>query len=154
MVRFTISGGEIVPEIDMQLHNTFFDLKEKIQEELSVEVSRQSLWFNTREVKDHEFIKDYEFGQGAALSLTVRPIPGSPKLHVLVKFAGSSGYIRMRETDNVYSLRRKVEKYWGIPLDLLTIRRLSKEMEDDRPLYAYYINEDTEVELSVHIEPR
>lgn len=154
MICFKITGGQIVPEIDMVASETIFDLKLEIQKELGVGVERQSLWYYTRELRDEEVIEAYRFRERETLNLTVRALPQGTKVHVLVKQMGANGYVRMRETDKVADLRRKVEKYWGIPQRLFFLRRFDREMEDDLPLFAYYITEDTEVHLVVNIEPR
>ncbi|TKY52964.1 Polyubiquitin protein [Spatholobus suberectus] len=154
MVNFKIAGGEIVPEIEMTLSDTVFDLKQKIQKELDVEVYRQSLWHHNRMLRDHEYIEDYDFRVSETLYLTVTPLPPHHKLHVLVKSVGSDGYVRVKETDKVSDLRSKVERYWGIPSNLITLKRRNVVMENNLPLYAYYVNEASEVQLSVLIEPR
>ncbi|KAK7267708.1 hypothetical protein RIF29_20386 [Crotalaria pallida] len=154
MVLFTIIGGEIAPGIEMSSSETILDLKEKIQEVLDIEVHRQSLWYNNMELRDTEFIDACGFHRDATVILRVTSLPQHVKLHVLVKHIGSNGYVRVKETDMVHDLRRKVEKYWGIPLEFFTLYRLNIEMMDNHPLYAYYINEASEVKLCVSIEPR
>ena len=154
MVLFRIAGGQIVPEIDMSPNETIFDLKDKIEEELGVCIHRQSLWYHNNELRDDEFIGNYGFRGNPTLSLSVEPLPSDLKIHVLVKHIGGNGYVRVRETDTVSDLRRKVERYWAIPQQLFTLHRLNVEMKDNHPLHAYYVNEASEVQLSVSIEPR
>lgn len=154
MVSFRITGGQIVPEIHVNASATVLDLKLEIEKELGVEAERQSLRYNTRELKNHQMIQKYKFRECETLNLRVRPMTERKKVHVLVKQEGANGYVRMRETDSVFHLRKKIEKYWGIPRSIFTLRRLDKQMDDDMPLIAYYISEDTEVELCVNIEPR
>ncbi|TKY52965.1 ubiquitin C [Spatholobus suberectus] len=154
MVLLKIAGGEIVPEIEMSILDTIFDLKQKIQKELDVEVYRQSLWHNNRMLRDQELIHDYGFGVSERLYLTVTPLSPEHKLSVMVKFVGSDGYVTVKETDKVRELRSKVERYWSIPSELITLKRRNVVMEDNLPLSAYYVNEASEVQLSVLIEPR
>lgn len=152
MVYFKIAGGEIVPEIEMTLSDTVFDLKQKIQKELDVEVCRQSLWHHNRKLRDHEYLDDFRISE--IIYLTVTPLSPYHKLHVLVKSVGSDGYVRVKETDKVRDLRSKVERFWGVPSNLITLKRRNVVMENNLPLYAYYVNEASEVQLSVLIEPR
>lgn len=154
MICFRITGGQIVPEIDMIASETIWDLKLEIQKEIGVEVERQRLWHNTRELRNYQVIEDYEFRDRETVNLTVTPLAEGTKLHVLVKQYGADGYLRMSELEKVSELRRKVEKYWGIPRDIFTLRRLNRELEDEFPLFAYYISDDTEVELCLDIQPR
>ncbi|KAK7279327.1 hypothetical protein RJT34_24375 [Clitoria ternatea] len=154
MVYFTIAGGEIVPEIEMSSSETILDLKEKIRKELEVEVDRQNLWYNNRMLRDHELIADHGFRGNVRLMLNVTPLSPDYKLHVMVKHPGSDGFVRVRETDKVRHLRGKVERCWGVPPRRFTLSRLNVEMKDNFPLSAYYINEASEVELKIIIEPR
>lgn len=62
--------------------------------------------------------------------------------------------IRVKETTLVVDLKRKLERRRGILIEKITLHRLSKEMEDDFPLSAYYVCEDSEVEMTTKIEPR
>ncbi|KHN48259.1 hypothetical protein glysoja_007928 [Glycine soja] len=73
---------------------------------------------------------------------------------VKVKFVGSDGYVEVKETDKVRDLCSKVERQWGIPSELIPLKRHDIVMEDHLPLSAYYVNEASEVQLSVLIEPR
>ncbi|KAJ1392263.1 Ubiquitin-like domain superfamily [Sesbania bispinosa] len=76
MVNFTIIGGEIVPEIEMESWETIFDLKSKIEDKLDVCMHRQSLWYNDREfIDDDRTIRGYGFLRDATLKLTVEPLP-------------------------------------------------------------------------------
>ncbi|KAH1101500.1 hypothetical protein GYH30_036194 [Glycine max] len=124
MVLFKIDGGKRVPEIEMSLLDTILDLKQKIQE-LDVEVYRQRLWHKDRMLRDNELIHDQAFCASKTLHLTVTPLSPQHTLSVKVKFVGSDGYVEVKETD-----------------------------KDHLPLSAYYVNEATEVQLSVLIEPR
>ncbi|CAL5207251.1 unnamed protein product [Lathyrus oleraceus] len=158
MVNFKIIGGEIEPVIEMSMTELVFDLKSKINDELEVEVCRQKLWYKGIELENEKRIGFYALrgDETETVTLVVDSLPPDLKLHVLVKFLGrgSEGYVRVRETDKVSDLRSKVSRYWGIPLDSFTLHRLSVEMVNDRPLHAYYINEASEIHLSVDIQPR
>lgn len=154
MVNVKITGGEIEPVIEMSLSELVFDLKSKIEDKLDVRVHRQRLWYSDIELDNEKRIAFYAMCGDETVTLTVNPLPPDVKLHVLVKHVGSNGYVRVRETDTVGELRGKVSRYWGISTRLITLSRLNVEMLDDRPLSAYYINEDSEVKLSVLIEPR
>ncbi|KAG4959545.1 hypothetical protein JHK87_036178 [Glycine soja] len=64
------------------------------------------------------------------------------------------GYVEVKETDKARDLCSKVERQWGIPSELIPLKRHDIVMEDHLPLSAYYVNEASEVQLSVLIEPR
>ncbi|KAL2323220.1 hypothetical protein Fmac_027599 [Flemingia macrophylla] len=138
----------------MMASDTIFDLKQKIEKELDVEVYRQSLWHHNRILRDYEYIDDHDFRTWETLYLTVTPLPPHHKLHVLVKSLGSDGFVRVKETDKVSDLIIKVERYWAIPSNLITLKRYDVVMQSNLPLYAYYVNEASEIQMQVLIEPR
>lgn len=154
MVLFKIAGGEIVPKIEMSLLDTISDLKQRIKKELDVEVHRQSLWHKNRKLRDRDLVHDYGFGVSETLYLTVTPLSPQHKVSVLVKFVGGDGYVKVTEKDNVSVLRGEVETHWGIDSEHIILKCCDVVMEDHLPLSSYYVNEDSEVQLSVEIEPR
>jgi len=158
MVYFKIIGGDIEPMVEISVSELVFDLKSKIEDQLEVGVHRQNLWYKGVELDNEKRIGFYALrgDETETVTLIVDPLPSDLKLHVLVKFLGhgSNGYVRVKETDKVSDLCDKVSRYWGIPLNTFTLRRLNVEMMHDRPLHAYYINEASEIQLSVDIQPR
>ncbi|RDX60667.1 hypothetical protein CR513_61169, partial [Mucuna pruriens] len=150
MVYLKIAGGEIEPVIETTLAETVLDVKARIQQEVGVEVCRQSLWHHNRILRDHDYIDDCGFRNRETLYLTVIPLPLNHKVHVRIKAIGGDGYVRIRETDKVSDLRNKLERHWAVPSSLITLRRSNVVMENTLPLYAYYVNEDVEIDLSIN----
>ncbi|KAH9790060.1 hypothetical protein KPL71_003270 [Citrus sinensis] len=154
MVHFAITGGEVIPEIEMPMFATILDLKETIEEILDVDVARQTLNFNNQVLTNDQTIGHLNLGPFAALALVVTPLAGQPKFNILVKSINEEINIRVKETTLVVDLKRKLERRCGILFEKITLHRLSKEMEDDFPLSAYYVCEGSEVEMTTKIEPR
>lgn len=154
MVHFAITGGEVIPEIEMPMFATILDLKETIEEILDVDVARQTLNFSNQVLTNDQTIGHLNLGPFAALGLVVTPLAGQPKFNILVKYINEEINIRVKETTLVVDLKRKLERRCGILTEKITLHRLSKEMEDDFPLSAYYVCEDSEVEMTTKIEPR
>lgn len=154
MVLFRIVGGEVRPEIEMPASATILVLKERIKEILNVEVTRQTLWLGDILLENDRIIDSYDFAQFVMINLIVTPFLGQPKVNILVKSSNKVEHIRMRETKKVAELKNKISRRWGIPVRKMTLHRLSKEMDDNLPLSAYYINQDSEVEVRVHVEAR
>jgi hypothetical protein len=154
MVLFRITGGELKPEIEMPASATILALKERINEVLNMEVARQTLSFGSMLMENDRIIDSYGFPQFVVLSLIVRPLSGQRKINILVKSSSKVERIRMRETQKVAELREKISRRWGISVKKMTLLRLSKEMDDNLLLSAYYISRDSEVEVKVHTQPR
>lgn len=154
MVHFTITGGEVIPEIEMPMFAPILDLKERIEEILDVDVARQTLNFNNQVLTNDQTIGHLNLGPFAALALVVTPLAGQPKFNILVKSINEEINITVKETTLVVDLKRKLERRRGILIEKITLHRLSKEMGDDFPLSAYYVCEGSEVEMTTKIEPR
>lgn len=88
------------------------------------------------------------------LGLVVTPRSGDPKFDILVKSSTAEDRIRVRETQKVADLRRKIERRWGILAQKITLLSHSIEMNDDHLLSAYYVNRGSIVEVKVSIESR
>ncbi|KAM3689223.1 hypothetical protein ACB098_09G030800 [Castanea mollissima] len=155
MVRFRITGGELKPEIEMSSSGTILELKERIYELCNVEVARQTLFFYATELENDRTIESYEFLQPfETLGLVVTPLSGDPKFDILVKSSTAEDCVRVRETQKVADLRRKIERRWGILAQKITLLSHSIEMNDDHLLSAYYVNRGSIVEVKVSIESR
>ena len=154
MVRFRITGGELKPEIEMSSSGTILELKERIYELWNVEVARQTLFFDATELENDRKIESYEFQPFDTLGLVVTPLSGDPKFDILVKSSTAEDCIRVRETQKVADLRRKIERRWGILAQKITLLSHSIEMNDDHLLSAYYVNRGSIVEVKVSIESR
>ncbi|KAJ7976931.1 Ubiquitin domain-containing protein [Quillaja saponaria] len=153
MASFTITGGEVVPEIEMPPSATILDLKQRTKEELDVEVDRQTLLYNQMELSNEHPI-EYVYQEFVTLNLVVTPLVGQPKINVVVRSSTAEGFVRIKETYTVADFKRKIERLWGIPTEKIILRRLSQEMEDNLWLSAYYVNEGSEVEVIVIVDPR
>lgn len=154
MVLFRITGGELKPEIEMPPSATILELKEKIHELLKVEVGRQTLMFGHILMENDRIIDSYFFPQFIMLSLTVTPLLGQPKVNISLKSIDKVENIRIRETQKVVELREKISRRWGIPIKQITLFRLSEEMDDNLLLSAYYICQDSEIEVKIQIDTR
>ncbi|KAL5764668.1 hypothetical protein ACOSQ2_017262 [Xanthoceras sorbifolium] len=154
-VQFQITGGQVTPVIAMPISATILDLKERIQLFTDIEMARQTLRFNDRELTNDQTISHYSFGEFAQLVLDVKPLDNEPKFDILVKSCNEqSKLIRVKETTLVGELRSKIERRFGIPGKLMNLYRLSEDMKDDFPLSAYYVCEGCQVEVVTNIEPR
>lgn len=154
MVLIIITGGQVTPEIETPHSATILDVKRGIEERLSVEVERQTLWLDEIMLQDEDRVGNYFPQRYGVLRLSVTPLPGEPKFIIWVKYKDEHlGIVRIRETIMVADLRGKIERRWGI-LSGMTMFHLDTEMIDDRPLSAYYITDNSVVEIKIEIEAR
>lgn len=155
MVLIIITGGQITPEVEVPPTATVLQAKERIEERLNIEVHRQSLWADNIELQNHETVENHVGERYGMLRLSVTP-SSLPKCNILLKFPNQSvGYVRIKETCTVDDLRSKIGRRWGIVTsDRITLFHRSTEMLSDRPLSAYYITDDSEVEVKIETEAR
>ncbi|KAJ4724367.1 Ubiquitin domain-containing protein [Melia azedarach] len=147
-VKFKITGGEVVPEIEMLASATIFDLKKKIESILEVGVSRQTLRFNNQVLTNERKIERYNFSQSATLVLLVAPLPGHPRLKICVKSPYElSSNIRVKETTLVADLKKEISDRWIVAAKSMTLYRLSTKMEEDLPVSDYYVCEGSKIEV-------
>lgn len=79
-VAFKITGGELIPEIQMLSSETILDLKKRIEARLDVPVARQTLRFNNQVLPNDLKINHYDFNIGhdrhqvVTLALVVSPL--------------------------------------------------------------------------------
>ncbi|GAV75803.1 ubiquitin domain-containing protein [Cephalotus follicularis] len=153
-VTLRIGGGEVIHEIETSLTHMLIHLKSLIEGQMGIALDRQTLWFNDEELRNDRTIESYGFEQHDTIKLVVEPLPGDPKVEVVVRSHIKEERIRVKETYTVGDLKRKIERRWGILSSYITLTRMSKEMEDDMPLSAYYVCEGSLVELVINREPR
>ena len=101
-------------------------------------------------LKDVETIAHYGFHSATSVHLTVMPEPEKEFLIVL-KSSRLVANVKVKETNTVFDLKMKIQKLWGIEKKKCNSFRLSKEMEDDFLLCAYYVYEGSEVEVEIAI---
>ena len=140
----------MVREIEMSTASTILELKRRIEEDLNVRVGRQTLWFDQIVLKDVKTIAHYDFYSAASVHLTVMPEP-EKEFFIVLKSSRPVADVKVKETNTVFDLKMKIQKLWGIEKKNVTLFRLSKEMEDDLLLCAYYVYEGSKVEVEIAI---
>ncbi|KAK3211216.1 hypothetical protein Dsin_015922 [Dipteronia sinensis] len=65
-VLFTITGGEVVPEIKMPVSATILKLKKKIESVLNLKAERQTLRYDNEELNNDRTIAYYDFKKNVA----------------------------------------------------------------------------------------
>ncbi|KAJ4724374.1 Ubiquitin domain-containing protein [Melia azedarach] len=153
MVLLVISGGQVVPEIEMPISATILQLKERIEAVINILVLRQTLSFNDNVLRNDQTIDEFNFGKFATVVLDVQPLAGQPKFNIFVQSSAEEvTAISVRETTLVAALKRKIEKSCGVLAKNVSLYHLSKEMEDEFPLCAYYVCPGSEVEMTISMD--
>lgn len=135
--------------------STILALKQSIQGVLDVEVERQTLQFEGQELQDDYQDRDYDFQPSSRVSLIVAPYPGNEDLTVQVRTTRRSIiFVTVKETMSVEEFKTLVGRQYGLLQELISLARLGVEMQDDSPLSECYLCKDTDVELTVKVEPR
>ncbi|KAK1587329.1 hypothetical protein Q3G72_011798 [Acer saccharum] len=153
-VLFTITGGEVVPEIEMPVSATVLELKKKIELVLNLKVERQTLRYDNEELNNDQSIAYYDFKKNVAtLVLHFKLLSGKPKFNILVKSNREEFNLKVKETTLVAELKKKVEKH-SYSIKYLDLYHLSTKMDDDDlPLSAYYVSEGSEIDVKHKFHP-
>ncbi|KAL5831759.1 hypothetical protein ACOSQ4_017113 [Xanthoceras sorbifolium] len=118
-VLFKITGGEVIPEIEMLETATILDLKKRIESVLNLKAERQILrTYDNQELNNDRTIAHYDFKKN------------------------------VKETTLVGDLIKKIEKRLICSSKYINLYHLSTKLEEeDLPLTTYYISEGSEIEV-------
>ncbi|KAI9164734.1 hypothetical protein LWI28_001051 [Acer negundo] len=153
-VLFAITGGEVVPEIEMPVSGTIFELKKKIESVLNLKVERQTLRYDNEELINDRSTAYYDFKKNVAtLVLHFKLLSGKQKFNILVKSNREEFNVKVKETTLVAELKNKIEKH-SYSIKYLDFYHLSTKMDaDDLPLSAYYVSEGSEIKVKHKFHP-
>ncbi|KAK0588597.1 hypothetical protein LWI29_003049 [Acer saccharum] len=148
-VLFTITGGEVIPEIEMPVSATILELKKKIESVLNLKAERQTLRHDNEELNNDRTIAYYDFKKNVAtLVLHFKPLLGKPKFDITLKEGDDEFNVKVKETTSVADLIKKIEKCMGCSIKYMNLYHLSTKIEEeDLPITAYYIFEGSEIEV-------
>ncbi|KAK0590138.1 hypothetical protein LWI29_023134 [Acer saccharum] len=156
-VLFKITGGVMIPEIEMPISATILELKKKIESVLKLKAERQTLRHHNQELNNGRTIAYYDFKKNVAtLVLHFKPLPGKPKFNVLVKSKYDEFNVKVKETTLVADLFKEIEKRLRYSLiKNYNVYHLSTKIEEeDLPVTAYYICEGSNIEVKLKIWDR
>ncbi|KAJ4724375.1 Ubiquitin family protein [Melia azedarach] len=154
-VSFLITGGVLAPQIKISVSATILDLKETIQNVISILVSRQTLSLNGNFLRNDQVIRDINLGAQLPVPLVLRvePLPGNPKFIIFVKYCvGDFISVWIRETSSVLELKMEIEKLHGVSAQNITLHHFSHEMSDDYALSEYYIHPGCQIQMTVSMD--
>ncbi|KAK2662841.1 hypothetical protein Ddye_001415 [Dipteronia dyeriana] len=148
-VLFTITGGEVIPEIEMPVSATILELKKKIESVLNLKAERQTLRHDNEELNNDRTIAYYNFKKNVAtLVLHFKPLSGKPKFNITVKDGDDEFNVKVKETTLIADLIKKIEKCTGYSIKYMNLYHLSTKIEEeDLPITAYYISEGSKIEV-------
>ncbi|KAL5766386.1 hypothetical protein ACOSP7_017003 [Xanthoceras sorbifolium] len=149
-VLFKITGGEVIPEIEMLETATILDLKKRIESVLNLKAERQILrTYDNQELNNDRTNAHYDFKKNVAtLVLHFKPLPGKSKFNILVKVGDDEFNLKVKETTLVGDLIKKIEKRLICSSKYMNLYHLSTKLEEeDLPLTTYYISEGSEIEV-------
>lgn len=144
-VTFLISGGEIRPQITMPTSATILQLKQMINEKIRVPVSRQNLLYGNTKLLDWTPINRYNFGTFAELILAIDMYPDERVITVSVSSPAFDIGLRVNKVHKVIQVKQKLAEICAIDTESITLWYMSKKMQDEKPLYKYYITDGSQI---------
>lgn len=147
-MTFVISGGEVKPIITISGSATIFQLKKRITEHTGVPVGRQNLLYDNVKLPDLSTVDQYKFGAIVELILAVDLYPDERVMDITVSSPAFRVRLRVNKVHKVIQLKEKVREMFSIPIKEITLWYMSKKMQDDKPLYKYYVSEGSDVQFT------
>lgn len=144
-VTFLISGGEIRPQITMPTSATILQLKQMINEKIRVPVSRQNLLYGNTKLLDWTPINRYNFGTFTELILATDMYPDERVITVSVSSPAFDIGLRVNKVHKVIQVKQKLAEICAIDTESITLWYMSKKMQDEKPLYKYYITDGSQI---------
>lgn len=124
---------------------TVFQLKKKINEKIRVPVGRQNLLYNNTKLLDPNPINRYNFGTITELILAIDMYPDERVVTVSVSSPAFDIGLRVNKIHKVIQVKQKLAQICAVDTEDITLWYMSKKMQDEKPLYKYYITDGSKI---------
>ena len=136
--------------LEVDSSDTIGNLKEKIKDKKGFPAEEQLLFFQSKtQLKDDRTVSDYNIQNKSTVKLSLQIY----RLEVTILTEGRRLVaLEVNPIDSILELKRKVQNFAGVPPKQQSLRFAGTELENERTIFAYNIQNKSYINLFVQIE--
>ena len=136
--------------LEVDSSDTIGNLKEKIKDKKGFPAEEQLLFFQSKtQLKDDRTVSDYNIQNKSTVKLSLQIY----RLEVTILTEGRRPVtLEVNATDSILELKREIQDMTGVPLKQQCLSFAGIELENERTIFAYNIQNKSSINLVVKIK--
>ena len=135
---------------EMEPSNTIKDLKIKIEEKEGIQVEKQKLILNDKELGNDKILEDCDIKDDSIIYCEQKNNNSNIKICIKI-LTGKSFDLEVNQTDTIKIIKDKINTKENIPPEQQGLVFAGKTMEDEKTLYDYSIENESTLHLVLRL---
>ena len=133
--------------LDVKTLDTIETVKNKIQEKEGIPQGQHRLIFSGRELENNKTLYDYKVQNKSTLYLIFK-LRREEGIQIFVKLlTGNTLALDVKTLDTIETVKKKIQEKEGIPIDQQRLLFAGRELENNKTLYDYNVQNQTTLHL-------